>query len=350
MATDEIRADYEQLAQIARRFADRAEAGADHERLLRQGTERLRSTWRGRAANAFFAEMEGELLPALTRLTEALSEAQRTTVEAARLLREAEEQAAALFQGADTLSSPQQGTETASQGWWDSWGEWIHGGLDVVGFIPGIGEVADGLNALIYLGEGRYVEAGISAAAMIPILGDAGKLGKWGVRAANAVDAAGDLTRVTRRAGDASDFLGSARYLRHTDNAAFESLMRLGANDAQRIDEIIAAADSRSVIRGYTDAQGNAIALVAGNRDGGLRHVVGRHLTGTIPGSHTTLFPPYAKVDDVTNAIGVVLRSGTRTFDETTRNFVYTAVHPQFGNMKVIVDQTGGIVSAYPTR
>lgn len=43
--------------------------------------------------------------------------------------------------------------------------------------------MADGINALIYLAEGRHLEAGISAAAMIPILGDAGKVGKWGVKA-----------------------------------------------------------------------------------------------------------------------------------------------------------------------
>jgi len=62
---------------------------------------------------------------------------------------------------------------------WDRYGEWVHGALDAAGFIPGFGEIADGLNGLIYLGEGRYVEATVSALAMIPILGDLGKAGKW---------------------------------------------------------------------------------------------------------------------------------------------------------------------------
>jgi len=48
--------------------------------------------------------------------------------------------------------------------------EWLHGALDVAGLIPGFGEIADGVNALIYLAEGRFVEAGISAVGMIPIL------------------------------------------------------------------------------------------------------------------------------------------------------------------------------------
>jgi hypothetical protein len=58
----------------------------------------------------------------------------------------------------------------------------VHGSLDAAGFIPGFGEIADGLNGLIYLGEGRYIEASISAAAMIPIIGDLGKAGKWTVK------------------------------------------------------------------------------------------------------------------------------------------------------------------------
>jgi len=68
-----------------------------------------------------------------------------------------------------------------AQNAWDQYGEWVHGSLDAVGFIPGLGEIADGLNGLIYLGEGRYVEASVSALAMIPILGDLGKAGKWGL-------------------------------------------------------------------------------------------------------------------------------------------------------------------------
>ena len=69
--------------------------------------------------------------------------------------------------------------------WWDEYGEWVHGALDAVGFVPGLGEIADGLNGLVYLAEGRYLEASLSAVAMIPILGDLGKAGKW---ALNSVD------------------------------------------------------------------------------------------------------------------------------------------------------------------
>ena len=65
---------------------------------------------------------------------------------------------------------------------WDKYGEWAHGALDTVGFVPGLGEIADGLNGVIYLGEGRNVEAVISLAAMVPLVGDLGKAGKLTVK------------------------------------------------------------------------------------------------------------------------------------------------------------------------
>ena len=49
------------------------------------------------------------------------------------------------------------------------WIEAIHTALDFAGFVPGpIGIAADLLNSAIYLGEGRYTEAGINAIAAIP--------------------------------------------------------------------------------------------------------------------------------------------------------------------------------------
>lgn len=44
--------------------------------------------------------------------------------------------------------------------------------LDVVGLIPGVGEVADMTNALIYLDEGEYLMAGLSLISVIPEIGD----------------------------------------------------------------------------------------------------------------------------------------------------------------------------------
>ena len=62
-----------------------------------------------------------------------------------------------------------------------------HTALDLGGLIPGIGELADGTNAAWYAAEGDHLNAGLSAAAMIPIAGwgaTGGKLAGKGFKAA----------------------------------------------------------------------------------------------------------------------------------------------------------------------
>ena len=60
----------------------------------------------------------------------------------------------------------------------------VHGALDIAGFIPVLGAVPDGINAIIYVTEGDWVNAGISAVAMIPALGDGAKAVTMGGKAA----------------------------------------------------------------------------------------------------------------------------------------------------------------------
>lgn len=57
-------------------------------------------------------------------------------------------------------------------------GEVVHGSLDGLGFVPGLGAIPDGINAGIYALEGDEKNAAISAGAAIPIFGDIGKGGK----------------------------------------------------------------------------------------------------------------------------------------------------------------------------
>ena len=66
---------------------------------------------------------------------------------------------------------------------------WVHGGLDVIGLVPGFGEAADGINAIYYASEGDFVNAGLSAAAMIPLAGYAASAAKFARKAEKAVDA-----------------------------------------------------------------------------------------------------------------------------------------------------------------
>ena len=77
--------------------------------------------------------------------------------------------------------------------------DWLHGLLDVGGCVPGVGELADLANAGLYLLEGDLLNAGISAASVIPGVGDTAKGGRIIARAAKLVARGGvaiDLRRI----------------------------------------------------------------------------------------------------------------------------------------------------------
>ena len=71
--------------------------------------------------------------------------------------------------------------------------DWIQGGLDVVGLIPGVGEAADGVNALISVARGNPLEALFSLVSMVPMAGDA--VGKSGKVALKILDPAIDIIK-----------------------------------------------------------------------------------------------------------------------------------------------------------
>ncbi len=58
---------------------------------------------------------------------------------------------------------------------WESWG---HTALDILGFLPVVGAAFDGVNAIQYFFAGDLVNAGFSATAFLPIIGDAAGAGK----------------------------------------------------------------------------------------------------------------------------------------------------------------------------
>ncbi|MBL6445373.1 hypothetical protein JMN32_03585 [Fulvivirga sp. 29W222] len=86
-------------------------------------------------------------------------------------------------------------------GQWPSWSEAldvVQTGLDVVGMIPAVGNVADLANAGISVARGNYGDAALSLAAAVPGAGLAAggaKLAKKAYKAVKAVDKASDATR-----------------------------------------------------------------------------------------------------------------------------------------------------------
>jgi len=62
--------------------------------------------------------------------------------------------------------------------------------LDIAGLVPGFGEIADGINAAIYVARGDYANAALSAAAMIPIGRQAATAAKLGMKSADVAKTA----------------------------------------------------------------------------------------------------------------------------------------------------------------
>ncbi len=79
-------------------FEREAETTGQALKVLKSRLEALEGgDWVGEAARSFYTEMNGTVLPALTRLTSALREAANTTRKIDQLMRQTDETAAALF-------------------------------------------------------------------------------------------------------------------------------------------------------------------------------------------------------------------------------------------------------------
>lgn len=96
--SDEIRADYEELEQVSSRFATQSQAVQAMVQKVRGSMEKLENgDWIGRGSDAFFNEMNSDVLPAVERLLQALDEANRTTKDIAQTVQQAEEEASSRF-------------------------------------------------------------------------------------------------------------------------------------------------------------------------------------------------------------------------------------------------------------
>lgn len=104
---------------------------------------------------------------------------------------------AAASKGSAQRANPEVNAEAAAEGvTGDKILDGLQTGLDVVGLIPGFGEIADLANAGISLARGDYAGAALSLLSAIPFagwLGTAGKVGRRGAKA--AADASAKATK-----------------------------------------------------------------------------------------------------------------------------------------------------------
>lgn len=102
-----------------------------------------------------------------------------------------------LFGNQYLLDQMPEGEELQAEGESSGWGimDWVHTGLDVAGLIPGVGEIADGINTLLYCAEGDKANAALSAAAMVPFLG-------WGASGTKLVGKGAKIVKGLDKAED----------------------------------------------------------------------------------------------------------------------------------------------------
>jgi len=99
---DIIRVDHEALAQIAGRFGQQSEAAEHMLHAMRGTMEPLANGgWIGQGADAFFAEMNSDMFPAVQRLSEALAQAGFVTTQLSGLMQQADEEASFGFRDGD---------------------------------------------------------------------------------------------------------------------------------------------------------------------------------------------------------------------------------------------------------
>lgn len=102
-------------------------------------------------------------------------------------------------------------------------------GLDIVGLIPVIGEFADVANAGISLSRGDYAGAALSLLSAIPFvgyLGTAGKVGRYGTKAAAEASAKAANEMANRSAKEAAEKTAkeaSDHAIKHADDVASKS-------------------------------------------------------------------------------------------------------------------------------
>ena len=98
---DEIRASYDELEQVASKFANQAQVIQQMTQKVRGSYDKLEDGgWIGRGSEAFFAEMRDKIFPACQRLQGALEDACAATKDIARTFKQAEQEASAPFRSA----------------------------------------------------------------------------------------------------------------------------------------------------------------------------------------------------------------------------------------------------------
>ena len=215
MPAPKIRADHDQLNQIASRFGRQASDVQKSLKRVKGEVDTLQGgDWVGKGATAFYNEMDSEVLPALTRLASALYAAQKVTDQISKILQAAEDEAARILAvikatagGAGGVAAGvAAGTSAAdADGGLPSAPQWLKDfnfGMDVTGLgMMGLGKLASNIAVSLSSSaeSARRLMAGVFS------IGGEEALAKTGL-----AEYVANATTDAARAGQVSDWIGKA--------------------------------------------------------------------------------------------------------------------------------------------
>lgn len=114
---DKFEANYEELERIQRIFGEQADVINGINQRVTQRMDELRGGLIGQTADAFFGEMEDEVMPSMTRLADAFVDAETTVGKMITTIADAEQQAANAFRGGGAAGAGgKAGTGGAARG------------------------------------------------------------------------------------------------------------------------------------------------------------------------------------------------------------------------------------------
>jgi WXG100 family type VII secretion target len=94
---DEVKVNPDELADVQREFQNQSQSIQEMFQRTRKSMDQLEPDWIGLGSDAFFEEMEGEVLPAVQRLQQALEQAGMVTGEILHIFQQAAEEASSPF-------------------------------------------------------------------------------------------------------------------------------------------------------------------------------------------------------------------------------------------------------------
>ena len=149
---DIIQVDHEALENTAAKFSQQSEAVGQMLQTLQNAMNRLQNDWIGRGSEAFFSEMEKEIVPAVQRLIDALALASETTKEVNQTMQEADEEASTPFKDGASAGGETGalGGAAGAAGAAGSAAAGAMGGAVGAGVAAGVGAGAGGLHPRLF--------------------------------------------------------------------------------------------------------------------------------------------------------------------------------------------------------